>query len=101
METVIIKNNHQQPKEYNNYGGYYIIKIIKCICPRCGTAFIFDDKDIKRPRSIHYTMHDCVVQCPNSECRKTISLDSNCVTKFNRPHEKDEFKFLHNNIGIR
>ena len=92
METLVIKNNHKQSKEYNNYG---------CVCPSCGTVFIFDDTDIKRPRSLHYTMHDCVVQCPNSECRKTISLDSNCVTKFNRTHEKDEFKFLHNNIGIR
>lgn len=63
MEVIAIKNNHRK-KEEKKYG---------CVCPRCGSVFIFSRSEATIPRSMSYTDRDCSICCPN--CKIVLTLD--------------------------
>lgn len=49
-------------------------KYYKCICPRCGTEFVFDETELVKPLFLHTKTY---IHCPNSKCYKII-YDSEC-----------------------
>ena len=63
-----------------------------CVCPNCGTAFIFDSKDICRPRTPFPDPKDCKVTCPNTNCHMILSMDNKCIHSFKNSDEKYEFE---------
>ena len=64
MEVIAIKNNHRKKEEEKKYG---------CVCPRCGSVFIFSRSEATIPRSMSYTDRDCSISCPN--CKIVLTLD--------------------------
>ena len=46
------------------------------------TVFIFDSKDISRPRTPFPDPKDCKVTCPNTSCRRILSMDNPCIHTF-------------------
>ena len=63
-----------------------------CVCPNCNTVFIFNNKDITRPKMINSTKHDCYVECPNKLCKINLRLDAKFITEFTEKFTKDDFK---------
>lgn len=84
MEILSLNNKHI--KKGTGSLGY------GCVCPNCGTAFIFDDKDISRPRTPYPYPKDCKVICPNTSCHTTLTMDDKCIHTFENSDEKYEFK---------
>ena len=63
-----------------------------CVCPNCGTAFIFDSKDICRPRTPFPDPKDCKVTCPNTNCHMILTMNEKCIHTFKNSDEKYEFE---------
>ena len=84
MDIIVKKNEHLKDRiDYKEFG---------CVCPNCGTVFIFDDKDVVKPRMINYTKHDCAVVCPNEMCHMNFALDSKFIIEFTKDFSKQDFK---------
>ena len=87
MQIVCIKNDHLNKKEKEKEYG--------CVCPNCKSVFIFNDKDITRPRTINYKNKDCSVKCPNPYCNNHITMDSDAITFFTKDFDQVNFKMKH------
>lgn len=87
MEVLIINNKQKEERSKHEYG---------CVCPNCGSVFIFDDMDISRPKCFNYTLNKCNVKCPNESCGCVIKMDNKCITKFKTKSDKDEFEMIYN-----
>lgn len=85
MEILCVNNNHIKKNMHKNeeYG---------CVCPRCGSVFIFKDKEILKPRCINPKPQECTITCPNSECSQIIYLSNPCIKKFENSDDKQSFK---------
>lgn len=84
MKILSLNNKHvKKDTETLGYG---------CVCPNCGTAFIFTNKDISRPRTLCPEPRHCVIKCPNTTCKQLLSMDNPCIHVFKNSDEKYEFK---------
>lgn len=84
MKILSLNNGHiKKDTESLGYG---------CVCPYCDTVFIFDSKDISRPRTPFPNPKDCKVTCPNTSCRRILSMDNPCIHTFKSSDEKYEFE---------
>lgn len=85
MKILSLNNEHiKKDTEVLGYG---------CVCPNCGTAFIFTDKDISRPRTPFPNLKDCKVICPNTSCHRILSMDNKRIHTFKKSDEKYEFEY--------
>lgn len=85
MKILSLNNKHvKKDTEVLGYG---------CVCPNCGTVFIFADKDISRPRTPYPDPKDCVFICPNTTCNQVLAMDNPCIHTFKSSDEK--YKFEH------
>lgn len=82
MEVLLKNNSNLVDKNKTEYG---------CSCPICESVFIFDDKDIIRPRCVNYKQEDCNITCPI--CGQYITIDK--CTEFKTNEEKTEFRRHH------
>ena len=82
---ILSLNNEHVKKDTESLG-------CGCVCPYCDTVFIFDGKDISRPRTPFPDPKDCKVTCPNTNCRRILSMDNKCIHTFKNSDEKYEFK---------
>lgn len=82
---ILSLNNEHIKKDTENLG-------YGCVCPNCCTAFIFDSKDIIRPRTPFPDPKDCKVVCPNTSCHRILSMDNQCIHAFKNSDEKYEFE---------
>lgn len=85
MEIIVKKNKHLENIINNN-------KEYGCVCPNCGTVFIFNETDIIKPRVIDLKKRDCVITCPNKTCRTALALDSKFIIEFTKEFSKQDFK---------
>ena len=79
MEVLLKNNSNLVDNNKTEYG---------CICSSCRSVFIFNDKDIVKPRTINYSKKDCSVKCP--VCNRYINIDK-CI-EFKTNEEKTEFR---------
>lgn len=79
MEVIAIKNNHRKKEEEKKYG---------CVCPRCGSVFVFSKSEITVPKMINCSNRDCYVRCPN--CQLTITMEK--FKEFKNEHELEMFR---------
>lgn len=79
MEILKIRNNHLPKKEFKSYG---------CVCPKCGSAFVFESSETTVPRTFNYTKRDCTIVCPH--CETIITLDK--CKEFRSEEELNDFK---------
>ena len=58
-------------------------KYYKCICPKCGTEFVFNEIELIKSLVLHTKNY---IYCPNSKCDEII-YDFEC-----RPISKSQFE---------
>lgn len=85
---ILSLNNEHIKKDTENLG-------YGCVCPNCGTAFIFVDKDVSRPRTPYPDPKDCVFICPNTTCNQVLAMDNPRIHTFKSYYEKYEFKHMY------
>lgn len=79
MKILSIGNRHKEPKLIIEYG---------CICPTCGIKFIFDSKDVLRPRCVSDRTEDYQIKCPH--CGIHVGLHK--CEKFMNDVDKQRFE---------
>ena len=85
MKIIVKKNKHVVDNVIDG-------KEFGCVCPNCGTVFIFNDYDVIKPRMINPTKHDFWITCPNELCHFGMTLDSKFITEFTKEFSKQDFK---------
>lgn len=87
MKILSLNNKHiKKEAETLGYG---------CVCPNCGTSFIFTSKDVSRPRIPYPNPRECVFICPNTTCNQVLAMDNPCIHTFKNSDEKYEFEYLY------
>lgn len=82
MEIIKICNKHKEAIKPKEYG---------CVCIKCNSIFIFNQKEICIPRMISVTKHNCSIKCPNNSCNAIMSLDNKCIVEFTKDFTKNDF----------
>ena len=64
-----------------------------CVCPQCGTVFIFNENEIFKPRCINPKPEYMSIQCPNINCNDIITMNNSCIKKFKNATDKHFFEY--------
>lgn len=85
MKILYLANHHLKNRmpDKKQYG---------CVCPQCGSVFIFDESEISKSRCINPKPKYIVIQCPNTNCNGIITMNNSCIKELKNADDRRFFE---------